>query len=159
MTLVDRTTQSIRANTLSRSEREFWQGPGQGYWEANLRAMRRKVRVERVFVYAEPDAEFDRVSALQAASGVEVYRVDEDLLQPDLVEHILILDELWSQEIKLSPDDTPEDYLYRVNPTGIAAAARAFERIQAQATRLLEDDAIAELKAAGIEPPARAVPT
>jgi hypothetical protein len=159
VTLVNGTRHSIRANSLSRSERGFWREQGRAYWDANVDALARGVAVERVFVYAEPDEEFDRVSALQAAAGVDVRRVEESRLAPDLVEHMLILDGLWSQEIPLGRDDRAKKYVYSVKPADIAAAIRAFERVQDEAAKLPREVAVAELQDAGLTVPDRVVPT
>lgn len=154
VSLVNGTHESIKAVSLSRSERDFWSGRGQEYWWANREALRREVEIHRVFVYAEPDKEFDRVSALQALAGVHVSRVQEDRLPAGLNEHLLILDRLWSQEIQLGPDSRALKYVYQTDPAEVRGAEKVFEKIQAMASPLTRDDAAAELRGLGLEVPA-----
>jgi hypothetical protein len=128
--LVDGTQTSIRATSLARSERTFWTGRGQEYWQANLRALEREVRIERVFVYAGPDEALDRVCEVQLAAGVKVYRVDEAALPSELAEHLLILDAAWSQEIPLDSHNRAREYVYRTEEHEIASAVKRFEQVR-----------------------------
>lgn len=95
---------SVRSVSLQDVDLEWWLSPlGRKYWQVLLDAInRRKVHVERIFVYSEWTEQLDALAEEQRADGVHVLKVDRRDLPPRLHVDMIIWDEHCGYETKLN---------------------------------------------------------
>jgi hypothetical protein len=106
---VDDTRNTIRAVSVSNPGKGFgWWDSSQGraYWEANQKARKNHVKIERIFIPEENDQDAVYQLALeQSREGVEVYIVDpnaETKIPPNLQLDFAIFDRAYEWETRLN---------------------------------------------------------
>ena len=80
---------------------------GSKYWEANLRALQRKVRIERVFIYEDWSADLKRIVDQQADAGVHVWIVESGLAEPSLRVDMAAWDDAFTYHFELNSEGDP----------------------------------------------------
>lgn len=71
----------------------WWRTPlGRQYWEENLEALRRGVRIQRIFIHDEVDADLAALLTEQREAGIEVRTVRGGAIDPDLHRNLAVID-------------------------------------------------------------------
>ena len=126
---------SIRATGVAETDIRWWRSrPGRQFWEVNLAAMARKVRVQRVFIYDRMTPELAELAREQKAAGVDVYVVKMDQLRIDLRVDVTIVDDVRVHEVIFSSGGNAMAYRYSQEPSRAAQMVAKFERIVQLAT-------------------------
>jgi hypothetical protein len=127
--------QSIKATMIARTDVYWWQSrPGIELWQANLKALRRRVRVQRVFIYARMTPELSSLIREQLAAGVEAYVVAVDQLRPGLDVDLTIIDDVRVHDVQFSAGGNAMAYRYSQEPDRAIALRAKFEQILQAAT-------------------------
>jgi hypothetical protein len=111
----------IRACSVQRLDMPRWlSGVGTRYWESNLRALDRKVRIERVFIYEDWTADLERIVNQQANAGVHVWTVESRFADPRLRINMAAWDDSFTYHFDLNSEGDPVENIYSVNEVDIA---------------------------------------
>jgi hypothetical protein len=160
--MADKVSETIRAVAVvnPRHAFEWWDTPpGREYWECNIKALQKRVRIERVFVYqATQDGllpeELQRLAQSQAKEGVKIYTVETAKLPADLRVDMAVFDDDFLFELRLSADGEPLRYFCSTTAYEINRRIRHFNEIKSYAEPL--DMNPAEAPAIAAESPMRA---
>jgi hypothetical protein len=99
---------SIRATSIitgDSGDDAWWLSPGgQEYWKENVRALKRRVSITRVYIFeGPPSAQIEDILVRQEEAGVKVLRVDKNKIPPELVISVVIVDGKTVHEILAKP--------------------------------------------------------
>jgi hypothetical protein len=82
---------------------DWWSGGiGRDYWQANLDAIGRGVRISRIFIYTELTAELIELAAAQEEGGVQVGFAAAGDLDPEMLHNLAIWDDASAWEARLN---------------------------------------------------------
>lgn len=124
----------IRACSVQTMDMPRWISDlGSKYWEANLRALQRKVRIERVFIYEDWTADLKRIVDQQADAGVHVWVVESKLVDPSLRVDMAVWDDAFTYHFELNSEGDPIENIYSVNEVDIARRVDQMELLKSVA--------------------------
>lgn len=107
----------------------WWDGRGgKAYWQANLDALARGVRISRVFIRDGPTAELDDLIAVQRAAGVRVTVVERRDLDPSLHHNLVVWDGRRAWEARMSAQGEIAANLFLVGAADVRRLDGAFRR-------------------------------
>jgi hypothetical protein len=106
----------------------WWTGDiGRRYWRANLDALARGVRIDRVFVYTTMTAELAELIATQERAGVRVGRVRAGAVDPTLRLNLAVWDGAAAWEARLNAGGEIAGNVFTVNKADLARLAGVFQ--------------------------------
>jgi hypothetical protein len=124
----------IRACSVQSMDVPRWLSDlGSKYWEANLRALQRKVSIERVFIYEDWTADFERIVNQQAEAGVQVWVVESSLADALLRVDMAVWDDSFTYHFELNSEGNPIENIYSVNEVDIARRIDQMELLKSVA--------------------------
>jgi len=110
---------------------------GRKYWRANIAALARGVKIERVFVYREWTEELARIVDEQVERGVLAYKVERSVVVPDeLIIDMAVWDRAFTYQFELNSEGIPINNLYSVNEADVARRIEQFEILKSLAKEL-----------------------
>ncbi|MDQ3913823.1 MAG: hypothetical protein M3323_00610 [Actinomycetota bacterium] len=123
----DLARQEILAVSIQSLDIPRWNNElGRKYWAANLRAIERGVRVERVFVFDEWNSEIEALTAQQATAGVNVSVVSREATPPQLRIDMAVWDRSFTYQFELNSEGEPISNEYSVNEVDIERRVQQF---------------------------------
>ncbi len=132
-----RAKEYILATSIPYVDLKWWCSDiGRKYWDANVAAMGRGVRVERVFVYQEWTDQLQELAEEQAAAGAIIWAVHRDKVPHALRIDMIVWDRSFSYEIRLNSDGEEIENLYSVNASDIDRKIHCFDIIRSCARRI-----------------------
>jgi hypothetical protein len=125
----DRAQSSIRALSIAAVDEGWWRSEaGRQYWDANLAALKRKVKIQRIFITdGQPSSTMEDVVETQRQAGVKAYAVDRSTIPADLCANIVIFDNSLVYVIVETDDPRSPDRFLKSNPADVREAIRRFE--------------------------------
>jgi hypothetical protein len=122
---------SLNATSIVVEDERWWHSPGGiAYWDANLRAISRGVRIVRVFMFdEEPSARMLDLMAQQAHGGAQVFKILTQFLPPELRVSIAIYDEKMLYRLEENADGVAVRNTLSVNAVDVRRATRWFDKI------------------------------
>lgn len=126
-----RTTKaSIKATSIVTMNENWWISPaGAEYWEENVRALERGVRISRVYIFeGARSAQMTDLMAQQAKAGVSVYHIDKSVLDSELHIDVVIFDDRGVYEIEPGVRGNSKR-MFKTNPVDVRIASQRFEQI------------------------------
>jgi hypothetical protein len=127
----------ILATSVPHVDLKWWSSDiGRKYWEANLAALKRGVRIERIFIHQEWTDELRDLALQQARAGIVVWSVPRDKIPQGLRIDMIVWDQSFSYEIVLNSDGEEIANLYSVNSSEISRKLHIFEIIRSCAGRV-----------------------
>jgi hypothetical protein len=137
---------SISAVSIQQMDVPRWQSDlGKKYWRANVRALKRGVSIERVFVYRKLTDELRDMMSDQVNHGVRGYVVDRKIVPAELMIDMAVWDDAFTYQFELNSEGEPINNLYSVNEVDIGRRVEQFEVLRSLARE--------------IEPPAAETPS
>ncbi|MGN9812467.1 hypothetical protein ACTMSW_24320 [Micromonospora sp. BQ11] len=110
-------------------ELAWWHGEiGRRYWDENLAALDRGVRVTRIFVYAQMSEELSRLVSVQRGAGVRVGLLPLGVVGARLHGNLAVWDGTSCWEARMSAHGEITENLFSVRATDVDRLTRAFER-------------------------------
>lgn len=127
----DNARNSLFATSVQSIDLTWWNtSHGQRYWQAHLSALKRGIKIIRVFIYDEWTIELDALASKQTKAGVNVYKVERNSLQPvDLRRDLIIWDNECAYETRLVGDGSIAINFFMVDPFEIKNLYFKAERI------------------------------
>ncbi|WKX70211.1 hypothetical protein [Streptomyces sp. XD-27] len=119
----------LEAVTNVADEPTWWRGDvGTAYWQANLDALARGVRITRVFLTDQPSSELEELMERQRQAGVEVIvkRRDQD---PGLHVNIVVWDGRQAWEARMNAHGETVAHLFMVNEQDVSRRRELFRRL------------------------------
>ncbi|MFI2651976.1 hypothetical protein [Micromonospora fulviviridis] len=108
-------------------ELSWWRGDvGRRYWEANLAALARGVRVTRVFTYATLSPELSELVETQRRAGVRVGLLPLGAVSPHLHINLAVWDGSSCWEAKMTAHGEISENEFSVHPADVERLTRAF---------------------------------
>jgi hypothetical protein len=106
---------------------EWWTSDiGRQYWEVNLAALARGVRIERIFAYTELTAELRDLVAVQRRAGVRVGLAPARGLDPALRFNLAIWDDTSAWEARLNAGGEIAGNVFTINDRDLGRLGEAF---------------------------------
>lgn len=127
------------SNVMPRASGElsWWTSEvGRHYWSLNLEALRRGVRVTRIFAYAELTEELRALLDEQRGAGVRVGLLPLGAVDPSLHLNLIIWDGTGSWEARMSAHGEINENLFSVNRDDLDRLGDAFRSCRGLATFL-----------------------
>lgn len=118
------------SNVMPRASGElsWWTGEvGRHYWSLNLDALRRGVRITRVFAYAEMTDELRDLLDRQRRAGVRVGLLPWRAVDPSLHLNLIVWDGTSAWEARMSAHGEISENHFTVNPDDLGRLGRAFD--------------------------------
>jgi hypothetical protein len=110
---------------------DWWSsGIGRDYWQANLDAIGRGVRISRIFIYTELTAQLVELAAAQEAGGVQVGLAEAGGLDPEMLHNLAIWDDSSAWEAKLNAGGEIVGNTFTINEADVARLNRIFQFCQ-----------------------------
>ena len=101
--LTERTEHALLATSVEDVDLKWWQSAaGHTYWRLHKDALRRGVRVQRIFIYRAWTDEHETLARKQQDGGVRTLRVNQEQLSPDLRVDMILWDESCGYESRLN---------------------------------------------------------
>ncbi|MFI9010959.1 hypothetical protein ACIGNX_27350 [Actinosynnema sp. NPDC053489] len=120
---------SLCAVTNISGDTGWWQEPlGERYWQANLDALARGVRITRVFVYDRMSLKIAELVSKHRAAGVEVHQVQVNRLDKELRVNFAVFDESTAWEAQMTPQGLIATSIVRFHPGDVARLLDFFHR-------------------------------
>jgi len=133
--LTGTTQRAIRATSAQEVDLSWWETPrADRYWELQRAALARGVAIKRVFIYSHWTAGLEKLASTQAAAGVHVWTVRNEVLPPDLRIDMVVWDETCAYETAPNAVGEPVFNRFRLNAADVGQAIRRFESILANAS-------------------------
>ncbi|CAN2049704.1 hypothetical protein GMMP13_840010 [Candidatus Magnetomoraceae bacterium gMMP-13] len=127
----NKTKSSLRAISVVKIDGDFWQSSmGQRYWETNKQAIKRGVKLERIFIYDACTDELEKLVKKQVEAGVKVYTVESAQVPPELRIDMIIFDVDFTYEAKLNSDGVPIENIFSINKSDINQKVNLFYRLR-----------------------------
>ncbi|WP_253236222.1 hypothetical protein [Paractinoplanes aksuensis] len=128
---------SLRGITIASQDLDWWQSEGgRRYWEANIEAIKRGVKIQRIFIDGAgfPEARLPELTDLmkeQKAAGVSVFSIRLGQVAPldDPERDITIFDDQMVHEVTDSATGVPTRVTFRRKRDATRRAATHFERV------------------------------
>lgn len=128
--LIAKSRHTITATSVPGVDLSWWKAPvGRQYWQAQVDALARGVRIRRVFIYQEWGAEIDAIAREQVEAGADVRRVHLDRLTPDLRVITAVWDGKCAHELPYTAGGAATHDVFTVSPTDLERVTRQFEFI------------------------------
>ncbi|MEU7924985.1 hypothetical protein [Micromonospora sp. NPDC049801] len=124
-------------NVMPRASGElsWWRGEiGRRYWEANVDALRRGVRITRVFVYATLTDELSDLVGRQRAAGARVGLLPFGAVGPHLLVNLTLWDSVSCWEARMTAHGEIGENQFSVNRTDVERLTRVFDACVGAAT-------------------------
>jgi hypothetical protein len=113
----------------------WWTGDiGRRYWQANLDALARGVRITRVFVYTTMTAELAELIAVQERAGVRIWRVPADAVDPARRLNLAIWDGTAAWEARLNAGGEVVGNVFTVNQADLNRLTGVFQACERAGT-------------------------
>lgn len=120
---------SLYAVTNVSGDTGWWHEPlGGQYWQANLDALARGVRVSRVFVYDKMSLKIAELVSKHRAAGVDVHQVQVNRLDMELRANFAVFDEFSAWEAKMTPQGLIATSIVRFHPGDVSRLLGFFHR-------------------------------
>ncbi len=137
LTLTAAVSDTMLATSAQEIDVEWWNSPrSEKYWEINLQALKRGVKVVRIFIYHDWTKSLADLAKKQADAGIEVYRVERGQLPPRLVADIVIWDRVCGYETQSNAAGQATRNFFTFAADDIDRLARDFEVVRTVASRL-----------------------
>ncbi|MEU4480274.1 hypothetical protein AB0F68_19765 [Micromonospora sp. NPDC023966] len=108
-------------------ELSWWRGDvGRRYWEANLAALERGVRITRIFTYATLSPELSELVETQRRAGVRVGLLPLGAVSPHLHINLAVWDGSSCWEAKMTAHGEISENEFSVHPADVERLTRAF---------------------------------
>ncbi|RVX45578.1 hypothetical protein OHA25_10975 [Nonomuraea sp. NBC_00507] len=135
--LIDQTKRTMCATSVPSVDLAWWREPvGRQYWEAQLNALKRGVKIRRVFIYREWTDELDELAREQIAAGVQVRRVHVDRLPPAMRVISALWDGSCGHELSYTAAGEAVYDTFTVSPPDLERLMTQFEMIERNAVEL-----------------------
>ncbi|MEU4339123.1 hypothetical protein AB0F59_31505 [Micromonospora lupini] len=109
-------------------ELSWWRSEiGRRYWEANLAALQRGVRITRVFVYATLTDELSALVQRQRAAGARVGLLPFGVVSPQLLVNLTVWDGSSCWEARMTAHGEIGENQFSVNRTDVERLTRVFD--------------------------------
>lgn len=125
---------SIRATSIisgtGSGDEAWWSSPGgQEYWKENVRALKRKVSITRVYIFETPPTrQMTDILSQQEKAGVELLQVDRSQIPANLAMNVVIIDNKAVYEIVVNRPDNVLRTLH-VNPAFVRSTVSKFDEL------------------------------
>ena len=132
LSAISRTFKNLRAVSVQspKTGYSWWQFPiGKRYWEANFDALKRGVKVERIFVYEDWNDELEALASTQKEAGVAVYKIEALRLTPATRINSILFDDAFMYELRLSSDGEPAAHFFSADDEDNRRQIREFKAI------------------------------
>jgi hypothetical protein len=100
---------------------------GLHYWQANIEAMRRGVRITRIFTYAEMTTELESLVSQQRDAGVRLGLLRRGLVDPALHLNFVVFDGAGAWEARMNAHGEIAANIFTVNAFDIGRIRSAFD--------------------------------
>jgi hypothetical protein len=132
--LTEHCEQPILATSMQEISANWWSTPGgERSWQLQLDAMKRGVRITRIFIYDRWDTRLDQLAQRQHAEGVDTFRVRRSKLPPELKVDMILWDNLCLFEARANASGDAINREYSFSPSELASARKRFEIIRSAA--------------------------
>ncbi|MEU0551442.1 hypothetical protein [Micromonospora sp. NPDC005979] len=124
-------------NVMPRASGElsWWRSEiGRRYWEANVEALRRGVRITRVFVYATLTDELSDLAGRQRAAGARVGLLPFGAVGPHLLVNLTLWDSSSCWEARMTAHGEIGENQFSVNRADVERLTRVFDACASAAT-------------------------
>jgi hypothetical protein len=122
----------IQATSVATIDLKWWHSQvGRKYWDTQVEALRRGVRIERSFIYETWSEPLQALAQEQAEAGVRVMAVPKDAIADELRVDMIIWDESFAYEIELNSDGVEIYNRYTVNHAELDQRLGNFRSISA----------------------------
>jgi hypothetical protein len=126
--LVDGAKETLKATSMV--SQGFWKSQvGQNYWNKNLEAIERDVKISRVFIYDEVDEELETALKQMHDAGVDVYLANKADLPIELRLDFVISDETLVVTVNLLDEGQPLEHHISSKPESVLRSLSNYERI------------------------------
>jgi hypothetical protein len=140
MVSTDQARQSIQAvtNIAPGSDRLAWwrDDIGRHYWEANLAALARGVRITRVFAYTELTPPLEALIREHADAGVETIGVLRRRISEELQMNFVVWDGCSAWEARLNASGSIVANIFTINPHEVTRLLGYFKRLSLATSRV-----------------------
>jgi hypothetical protein len=102
---------------------------GRHYWEVNLAALARGVRITRVFAYEEMTPELEALISQQESAGVEAIRVIRRRVPEEMQINFAVWDDTSAWRARLNAGGTIVANIYTINPIDVNRLLGYFNRL------------------------------
>jgi hypothetical protein len=133
----------LRATSVSNVDidRRWWESPvGLRYWEAQKRALTKGVEIERIFIYEEWNSSIESVVHLQAREGVKVHTISRDQIPVHLRIDMIIFDDAFTYEVRLSSDGLPLENIFSINTSDTNHKIKVFDQLRLMANEFMPEN-------------------
>ncbi|MGP3958189.1 hypothetical protein ACTWPT_19455 [Nonomuraea sp. 3N208] len=135
--LIDQTEHTMCATSVPSVDLTWWREPvGRQYWQAQLNALKRGVKIRRVFIYREWSDELDELAREQIAAGVRVRRVHVDRLPTAMRVISALWDGSCGHELSYTAAGEAVYDTFTVSPPDLERLMTQFEMIERSAVEL-----------------------
>lgn len=116
-------------------ELSWWQGEvGRRYWEANVAALARGVRITRIFIYATLSDELRDLVETQRRAGVRVGLLPHGAVSPQLHVNLAVWDSTSCWEARMTAHGEISEHQFSVNRSDVERLDRVFQLCAAAAS-------------------------
>jgi len=138
--LTAQATTEIWATSVQNIDLEWWESPrSQHYWNLQKEAMARGVKITRIFIYNEWNAQMQVLARAQLAAGVKVLRIPVSQVRTEWRTDAVIWDQICTFETRNNAAGEPTTNLFSVARQDLAAISIQFVRLQQNAARVEGD--------------------
>ncbi|MFI7430613.1 hypothetical protein ACIBPB_26815 [Micromonospora sp. NPDC049836] len=108
-------------------ELSWWRGEvGRRYWEANVAALARGVRITRIFIYATLSEELRELVETQRRAGVRVGLLPHGAVSPQLHVNLVVWDSSSCWEARMTAHGEISEHQFSVNRSDVERLDRVF---------------------------------
>jgi hypothetical protein len=137
LTLTAEVANTMLATSAQEVDLGWWTSPrSDKYWQLQIEALKRGVKITRVFIYHDWNKPLADLAKMQADAGVTVYRVKRENIPPGLVADMVIWDRICGYETESNAAGQAIQNFFTFAAYDIDKLSRDFEIVRAVASPL-----------------------
>lgn len=127
---LEKTKETFMVTSPHTIDYEWWEtARGKKFWDANVEAIQRGIRIVRIFIIVEPNEKIEKTFLTQHKSGVEVYYIKASETPIELRYAFGVFDKFLSYELTQTFEGTVSGYTFSINQADIRRVERMMERL------------------------------